>query len=164
VIIALDVQTMPRPYDHAPTYLEYAISAAASLAMATLDARWQTGLAVNGPAADGSPWQYHEPSRHPAQATELLTALAGLTPYRGDPFETMLGALQARLPAGASVIGVTALPREAVSLALLGLQQAHHPVSLFVVGQEEIAPVNGLTIINLGGIDAWGRLQALAVV
>jgi uncharacterized protein (DUF58 family) len=163
VVVALDVQTMPLHYDHAPAYLEQAISAAASLAMAALDARWQAGLAVNGPAPDGSPWQYVEPSRHPEQAAELLTALAGLTPYRGDAFEVMLGALQARLPAGASVIGVTALPREAAALAMLGLRQAHHPVSLYIVGSNVMQPLSGLDIVNLGGPDAWERLQTLAV-
>jgi len=49
-------------------------------------------------------------------------------------------------------------------LAMLGLQQAHHPVSLNIVGADAVQPVNGLDIVNLGGLDAWKQLQTLAVV
>lgn len=163
VIVALDVQTMPRPYDHVPVYLEQAISTAASLAVAALDARWSTGLAVNGPAPDGSPWQYIESSRQTAQAARLLTVLASLTPYCGDPFETMLGALQPRLPQGASIVAVTAQFRPGIWMSLLSLQNAHHPVCLYIAGDQEAPKMNGLRTIHLGGSDAWQQLQSLAM-
>jgi uncharacterized protein (DUF58 family) len=163
-IVALDVQTMEHAYEHIPARLEHAISAAASLAIAALEARWQTGLLVNGPSPDGAPWQYVEPSQHPQQAAEILAALAGLTPYRGDRFEAMLGALQPRLPAGASLVCVSAWVRASLLQTLLALRHAQHPVCLYAIGDAPLEPVEGLEIIHLGGGDAWERLQTLALV
>jgi len=163
VIIALDVQTMERPYEYAPAYLEFAISAAASLAMASLEARWQTGLITNGPGPDGSPWQYIAPSRHPQQAVDLLSTLAALTPFRGDSFDAMLGALQAQLPAGASLVCVSAHLRPEILQMLQAFRRAQHPVSLFAIGETNVGSAGGVDVISLGGLDAWQRLQTLAV-
>jgi len=162
-IVALDVQTMERSYEHIPSHLEYAISMAASLAVALLEARWQTGLLVNGPSPAGVPWQYVEPSRHPQQAAALLTVLAGLTPYRGDPFEVMLGAIQTRLRPGASLVCISSWVRPPLLQTLLALRRAHHPVCLYTIGNSHVAPAEGLEIIHMGGSDAWEQLQTLAV-
>jgi hypothetical protein len=68
------------------------------------------------------------------------------------------------LPAGASLVCVSAWVRASLLQTLLALRHAQHPVCLYAIGDAPLEPVEGLEIIHLGGGDAWERLQTLALV
>lgn len=161
LMLAVDVQTLPQTYEYAPDYLEYVIAAAASLAAQALAERQMVGLCANSLRRDGQDWVRLRPGRHPQQLTELLTLLASLTPLRGMPLEEMLHTLMPWLPFGASLVAITALPREPVYEALLALDEAGHPTRLLTVGDTRPAVPERLAHHHLGGRDAWRHLEAL---
>ncbi len=161
--IAVDVRTRARAYEYVPEYLEYVISVAASVALHALSQRYMVGLAANGLGEGGETWVHIRPGRHPQQATQLLTTLAALEPFRGLPFEEMVYNVQPSLPFGSTVVAVTAVPNPGLYEALLSLEQTGHRSLLLTVGDDEPNVPELLSSFHLGGTDAWHRLEALAV-
>ena len=159
--IAVDVQTLRRAYELVPEYLEHVISAAASLATHALRERHMVGLCANGLARSGKRWIRVRPGRHPQQAQQILTALAGLSSFRGIPFEEMLYEVMPSLPFGTTVAAITARPREPTFEALASLEEAGRPTLLLTVGDLEADVPDQLTSYHLGGRDAWRRLEAV---
>jgi uncharacterized protein (DUF58 family) len=161
LMLALDVQTLPRRYEYISEYLEYGCSAAASLATHALAERYMVGLFANAIAQGRRDWVHVRAGRSPQQLPHLLTALAALGPVFGDPFARMLGAMAPLLPFGATVIAITAMPEEPVYEALAALQESGHRVLLCTIGDEPVAVPESLTAYHLGGRDAWHRLETL---
>jgi uncharacterized protein (DUF58 family) len=159
--IAANVATIHHGFGYVPDYLEYALSAAASLAVHALNERYMVGLCANSLGRTGSSWVRLRPSRHPAQATALLTALASLGPFRVIEFEQMLYDLRPFLPFGATVAAITAIANESIYEALLDLEQNGYPTLLLTIGDSEPQVPEGLTAFHLGGSDAWQGLDAL---
>jgi uncharacterized protein (DUF58 family) len=161
LIISVDVQTLPLAYECVPEYLEYVICAAASLAMHALNERHMVGLCANGLGRGGQTWLYLRPSRHPEQATQILSTLAELDSFRGLPFHEMLRQLRPQLLFGASVLAITAFPQEPLYEVLLTLKEAGHGVFLLTVGDTKPEVPEELASHHLGGLDAWQRLETL---
>jgi uncharacterized protein (DUF58 family) len=159
--IAANVATIPHGFGYVPDYLEYALSAAASLAIHALNERYMVGLCANSLGRTGNAWVRLRPSRHPEQATALLTALASLGPFRVIEFEKMLYDLRPFLPFGATVVAITAVTDEGIYEALLDLEQNGYPTLLLTIGDSEPQVPEGLTAYYLGGTHAWQRLEAL---
>ncbi len=163
ITLAVDVRTRARAYEYVPEFLEYVISAAASLAVHALGERYMVGLAANGLGEGGKMWMQIRPGRHSHQATQILSTLAALEPFRGLPFEEMIYQLQPSLPFGSTLVAVTAVPTEGLFEALLALERLGHRALLLTVGDEEPDVPELLASYHLGGTDAWHRLQTLAV-
>jgi uncharacterized protein (DUF58 family) len=163
VTIAVDVQTLPRTYEYLPNALEYLLSAAGSIAMHALDEHHMVGLSVNGLTRDGETWTRVRPGRNERQATEVLSALAAIEPFRGTSFERMLAILMSELPYGASVIAITALMRPTIIKALDAVQQAGHPVLLLTTGETMPYVPDTIPSFHLGDLDAWQDLEAFAL-
>lgn len=161
MVLALDVQTMPRTFEGVPAYLEYMATAAGSLAMQALDERHTVGLAHNGLSSKGGRWVYVRPGRRPEQALAILTALAGVDVFRGMAFAELLATLMPLLPLGATLLAMSALPSEAIYEALLALQESGHAVTLFTVGDEPPDVPPAIPSQHLGGTDAWEHLETL---
>ncbi len=161
LIIAVDVQTLPRPYEYVPEYLEYVICAAASLAVHALNERHMVGLCANGLSRAGQTWLYVRPGRHPEQMTQILSMLAELNSFQGLPFHEMLRQLRPTLPFGASVLAITALPQDPLYETLFTLQEAGHGMLLLTVGDIKPQVPEELMFYHLGGHDAWQRLETL---
>ena len=161
LVLAVDVQTMPRTFEAVPEYLEYAICAAASLAVWGLEERHAVGLCANSISRAGERWVYLDPGRHPQQAPTLLAELAALSSFRGAPMEEVLRLVMPRLPLGATVAAITARPTEEVQVALLALAEAGHPVVVLTVGDEAPPVAPAFITHHLGGRDAWQHLAAL---
>lgn len=159
IVVALDVRTAPEPHRAVPAYLEYAISAAGSLAVHALEGRCMVGLCANALGDRGATWLRLRPGRHPGQAAEILSALAGLEGAQGLPFEEMLLGLGSLAPRGAGVLAITAVPREGVCRALVELGRAGHPTLLCTVGDEAPHVPDAVAHHHLGGRDAWARLD-----
>jgi len=161
--VAVDVRTRHRAYEYVPEYLEYVISAAASLVIHALGERHMVGLCANGIGGGGETWVQIKPGRHPAQATQLMAMLAALEPFRGLPFDEMLYQMQPSLPWGSTVAAITAVPNERLYEALLDLEKHGHRVMLLTVGDEEHDVPELLTHYYLGGRDEWNRLETLSL-
>jgi uncharacterized protein (DUF58 family) len=161
LMIAVDVQTLPRSYDYLAEALEYVISAAASIALYALDERHMVGLCANSLTRKAETWARVAPGRHVRQATELLSLLAELGPFRGTPMERMLDLLMSDLPFGASVVALTALPRAGIYEALDGLQRAGHPVLLLTTGTLPPTVPDSIPHHHLGEEDDWEAVPAL---
>jgi uncharacterized protein (DUF58 family) len=157
----LDVRTLRDSPGMQPDYLEYAISATASLARALLDAREAVGLYVNGT------WRNAEtltvrlpPARRPMQWFDILDALARLSGYASLNIERLLYIELSRLPFGATVVVVSAVPREELSAALLDARRAGHPVALVAIGEEPPQEVpEEIPAYWIGGQEAYRRLM-----
>jgi len=119
------------------------------------------GLWTNDIGPGGKGWVEVKPSRHPQQMATLLAALAGLGPISGSRYATVLKIMRRRLPYGATVLALTAMPDEAVYEALLALQEAGHPVQLYTVGDAPFEVPDQLPSYHLGGRDVWQRLETL---
>jgi uncharacterized protein (DUF58 family) len=143
-------------------YLEYAITAAASLARFILDSREAVGLYANGPRRNEMGLVRLPPSRRPDRWEELLEALARLIGLPSADFARLLRAEMSLLPYGATIIVITALIDDEILAALLDLRSAGHPVTLLSIGEEPPDGVpDGLSVYWIGGHDAYANLTAL---
>jgi uncharacterized protein (DUF58 family) len=151
LMLVVDVQTLLRAFEYVPEYLEFGITAAASIAMEALAERHMVGLCANALGTEGQGWVLVRPGRHPDQARQLLTALAMLGPFPGLSLAESLHRLQPQLPFGATVVAITSRPGEEVYERLLALETAGHGTLLLTVGDEAPDVPETLSSHHLGG-------------
>jgi uncharacterized protein (DUF58 family) len=131
----LDLRTLPDSPGYIPEYLEYGISAAASLARYLLDARYAVGLYVNGAwRGAGALTLRLPPSRRPDHWFDILDGLARLSGLTAADIKHVLQAERPRLPFGATVLVISAVPSLALAAILLEARAAGHPVGLIAIG------------------------------
>jgi uncharacterized protein (DUF58 family) len=161
--IFLDMNTVPIGYwGYVPEYLEFGISAAASVARFLLDAREAVGLYVNGSRRNEWNLVRLPPSRRPARWFEILDTLAWLIDLPSTRLEDYLRAEMPALSFGATVVVISAAVTDALAAAMLDLKTAGHPVALLAIG--ETAPTNVPEDLNtfwLGGRETYERLTQL---
>ncbi|HET9199369.1 MAG TPA: DUF58 domain-containing protein [Dehalococcoidia bacterium] len=149
LLVALNINTLEKSWEgYDPVLLERAISVAASVARDSLDARLATGLVANGsyPGAD-RPLRV-PPARSLEQLPRILEALAVISPLTLTSLTQMLDEQRRLLPAGCSVVLVTALMDEDLAAGLMTLA-ARHPVTVVAVG-EPIAVPDGVGVTYVG--------------
>jgi uncharacterized protein (DUF58 family) len=161
ITLAVDVQTSAGAYEYHPDWLEFVITAAASVATRALEERHMVGLCANDIGEDGSLWMHVPPDRRPQQLERVMTTLAGIRSLRGLPFAHMVHTLMTHLPFGGTVVAISAMPGEDTFLALADLQRMGHPVVLLTVGDACPDVPGNLTSYHLGGTDDWQHLEAL---
>jgi uncharacterized protein (DUF58 family) len=161
VTLFADVQTVHNPYGFVAEYLELIISATASIAVYALNKRQAVGLMVNGGPSGSSYWTSVPAGRSAGQGARILESLAPLTGFRLQPLYQILRRSMSLLPYGSTVVVITARPVEEVLVSLLSIKDAGHPVVLLTVGDEEPEVPALFDTYNLGGRDAWHRLEAL---
>lgn len=161
--IFLDAQTVPFEYQgFVPEYLEFAITAAASLARYLLDAREAVGLYSNASRRNENTLVGIAPSRRPAQWFEILNTLAWLNYLTTTPLANFLRAQLPALAFGATVIAISAVVTDESLAALLEAKRAGHPVALLAIGEEAPREIpDGIKTYWLGGRAAWERLVIL---
>jgi uncharacterized protein (DUF58 family) len=161
--IFLDLRTAPARHPGiVPVYLEFALTAAASVTRYILDQREAVGLYING-------WRRREwnlvrllPSRRPARWMEILDTLARVNDLASLPLEDFIRAEMSTLPFGVSVIAISASLSESLYAALYDLKRKGHPVTLLVIGEESPtdAPAD-LKTFWIGGRDTYEQLMQL---
>jgi uncharacterized protein (DUF58 family) len=158
----LDLRTLRDSPGIISDYLEYAISATASLARFLLDAREAVGVYANGA------WRLAEaltvrlpPARRPAHWFDILDALARLSGYPTIPLDELLYAELSTLPVGATIIVISAAPREALSAALLDARRAGRPVALAAIGEKPPDMPDEIPTFWIGGHEAYRHLKEL---
>ncbi len=136
LIVALNTQTLDSPY--AGTLVdvfETAAVVAASITQAGFDAHRAVGLCTNGGVRDSHRWASVPASRRNDQQVRILESLAQLTYMTLISFERLLREEASRFPFGATIVIVSAIMTEPISMALLDLQAAGHPIALVMIGR-----------------------------
>ncbi len=166
-VLFLDVQTVAFPQGYmglVSEYLEFAITAAASIANELIERRHAVGLYANATQQSQFDLVRLPASRRPAQWMEILETLARLKSCPAFPLVRYLRTEATALPFGATIIVISAMAGEDVVAALLDLQSAGHPVALFSIGDK--APANipeELPSTWLGGGAAFAHLSEIAL-
>jgi uncharacterized protein (DUF58 family) len=166
-----------------PEMQELTIAAAASLALWGLDAGYSVGLLANSlliplpgenSSSDGPPPtgasthagvpRVHVPFAHErGQRQRVLSALGRLLPYLGLPLETLIDEARMRLPAGSTVVLVSAagVLREPIIERLLDLRAQGASIHLVLTGDAETAPgavTYDIPMHRAGGREVWHEL------
>lgn len=161
-VIFLDVQTVRGTPGIVDAYLEYAITAAASVARSVLDRREAVGLYVNTWRRRSAELVRLPASRRPDQWFAVLDALAQVIDLSTIGFDRLLRVELPALPYGVAVVAISTTPDAKIYAALLDVQRAGHPTGLLVVG--EAAPVDAPDDLRwswIGGRAAYEGLSEL---
>lgn len=136
VLIFLDLASSQHAWEGINTEaVERAISAAATLAHRAHATRWALGLHVNGLRAGTRQRIRIGAARGDEAFVQVMDVLARVPPYPTLPFHELLRAEQRSMPAGASLIAVTALRTAEVDDAVaLYRSSGHHATLLDVRG------------------------------
>ena len=124
---------------------ERAVSAAASLANATIERGGSVSLACGG----------SDPVSLPGntgldQLRLILEALAVVQPTEGRPIESMVAATLGRQPAGTTIVVLTPSPEEALLAELAPARRRGHPVAIVYCGLRQTEPPDGVAWFDLG--------------
>ena len=124
---------------------ERAVTAAASLANATIERGGAVALACGG----------SDPVALPSntgldQLRAILEALAVVQPTEGRPIESMLAATLWRQPAGTTIVVLTPTPEEPLLAELAPVRRRGDPVAIVYCGLRQADPPEGVAWFDLG--------------
>ncbi len=124
---------------------ERAVTAAASLANATIERSGSVSLASGG----------LDPIAIPSnsgldQLRAILEALATVTPADGRPIESMLAATLWRQSAGTTVVVLTPAPTDELLAELEPVRRLGYPVAIVYCGLRQVDPPDGVAWFDLG--------------
>ena len=124
---------------------ERAVTAAASLANATIERGGAVSLACGG----------SDPVALPSntgldQLRAILEALAVAQPTEGRPIDSMLTATLTRQPPGTTIVVLTPLPEEPLLSELAPARRRGHPVAIVYCGLRQVEPPDGVAWFDLG--------------
>lgn len=139
--------------------IEYMISVAASVATEAANQGLGFGLYTNGAAADQGQLVRIPPDRSPAQLPLVLEVLAKLVPYAVTPFPNVLRRLGPAMTWGATIIFISAVPSEALQMALLRLQKQRGRIVWLYAGEGALPRLPGIEVVPLKTSAAWGERQ-----
>ncbi len=148
--IFLNLDTFERPWEGIDyTRAESAITAAASLASHSIEARYLVGMYANGVMSGSDQSVRIRPSLGPNQLTAVLEGLAKLTPLAATSFQRLLQEEASRFPWGSTIVIVTALMTEALAHAIRELLNERHRVILLRIGEFDVPPMPNLVVHTL---------------
>lgn len=124
---------------------ERAVTAAASLANATIERGGSVALACGG----------SDPIALPGntgldQLRGILEALAVVQPTEGRPIENMIAATLWRQPAGTTIVVLTPNPEEPLLAELAPVRRRGDPVAIVYCGLRQAEPPEGIAWFDLG--------------
>ncbi len=158
VVLVLDVQTLPGPaWEMAwdPDAFEGLCVAAASLARAALDGGAAVGLAAAGFSGTSQRVAYLPGRSGPAQLGRVTDLLARLGPISSGSLGDLLTWLTRRVPAGTSLVILTARPPRPLGRFLRRLSSAGYGTEVLVLqGADQVATDTAVTEARAVGITA----------
>lgn len=136
VLIFLNVATLERHWQGVMVeLLERVISVSGSIAALALAERVSTGIVANA-AIPGSDREVRLlPGRSPNQLMHILELLAGVTPFATMPIEELLQREATRLPAGATLVVVTAIAHDELLATMQEIADAGRRVVLITLAE-----------------------------
>jgi uncharacterized protein (DUF58 family) len=156
VLFVLDVQTLSGPVwemSWDPDAFEGLCVAAASLAKAALDGGAAVGIAAAGFSGTAQRIAYLPPRAGLSQLGRVTDLLARLGPISSASLGSLLTWLVRRVPAGASLVVLTARPPVEVRPVLRRLRASGYPVEILVLGGQAAA-AEGVAAARAAGIAA----------
>ena len=149
MVVCLNVSTFPHYWEGThPELLEHVVRVSASLVEKGLQDGYRVGLVSNGCLGHSDQPFRVPPGRSPAQLAQLLTALAGVTPFATGAFDRFLMAEASHLPYGATLVVVTGIMSQALAETLLRLQQHGRRIVLLCSAVEPPPPIPGVRIYH----------------
>jgi uncharacterized protein (DUF58 family) len=124
---------------------ERAVTAAASLANATIERGGSVSLACGGSEAIALP-----AGSGLDQLRVILEALAVIGPTEGRPIESMVAATLWRQPAGTTIVVLTPAPSEALLAELEPIRRRGSPVAIVYCGLRQVEQPEGVAWFDLG--------------
>lgn len=155
VMFVLDVQTLSGPaweMSWDPDAFESLCVAAASLARAALDGGATVGLAAAGFSGTAQRIAYLPPRAGRSQLGRVTDLLARLGPISSASLGSLLTWLVRRVPAGASLVVLTARPPVEIRSVLRRLAASGYAVEVLVLGHA--GPGEGVAAARAAGIAA----------
>jgi len=153
VVIALNITTLPEnTFGTNVQLLERGVAVAASAAVAAFDERSALGLIANGSFPDADRPIRIGAGRAPEQLNRVLEALAMISGFTTSRLADELTGRARALPAGATVVVVTAVLDESLAAALRRLRSEGHDVLVLKVGPgdwEHGAELGPIPVISL---------------
>ncbi|PLS80926.1 MAG: DUF58 domain-containing protein [Chloroflexi bacterium] len=137
--------------------IEYMISVAAAVASEAAGQGLGFGLYTNGAPADQGQLVRIPPDRSPAQLPLVLEVLAKLVPYAVTPFPNVLRRLGPAMTWGTTIVFISAVPSEALQIALLRLQQQRGRIVWLYAGEGAVPHVPGIEVVPLQTNAVWGQ-------
>jgi uncharacterized protein (DUF58 family) len=131
-----------------PSLLEHMVSASASLVQRALADGYRVGLLSNGCLAHADQPFLVPPGRSPQQLSQLLEALAGVTPFVTAPFESVLTKQAPQLPYGARLYILTAITTPKLNATLLRVRQHGRRVNLLSFGRLPPPKIPGVHTVH----------------
>jgi uncharacterized protein (DUF58 family) len=149
MVVCLNVSTFPHYWEGThPELLEYLVRASAALVEQGLKDGYRVGLVSNGCLGHSDQPFRVPPGRSPAQLAQLLTALAGVTPFVTGSFERFLMAEAPRLPLGATLLIVTGLMSQGLAETILRLRQHGRQIALLCFSPVKPPAIPGVKIYH----------------
>ncbi len=141
VLIFLDLTSSLHAWQGINTeVVERAISTAATLAHRVRAASWGLGLFVNGLQGGTAHRVRIGAARGDDSLARVLEVLARVPPYPSMPFADLIRAERSRLPAGSTVVAISALRSEAVTSQLEACRRSGaHVLTLHIHGMPQEA-------------------------
>ena len=150
MVVCLNVSTFPYYWEGThPELLEHLVSVAATLVEYGLRDGYRVGLISNGCLAHADQPFRVPPGRSRQQLGQLLTALAGVTPFAIGSFDRFLMAEVPRLPYGATLVVVTGLLNKDLAETLLRLRQHGRRLTLLSFAKQTPPSIPGVNILHL---------------
>lgn len=148
--IFLNLDTFERPWEGIDyTRAESAITAAASLASHSIEARYLVGLYANGVMAGSDQSLRIRPSLGPDQLATVLEGLAKLTPLAATSFQRLLHQEASRFPWGSTIVVISALMTDALAETIEELLSERHRVILIRIGEFKVPLLPNLVVHTL---------------
>jgi uncharacterized protein (DUF58 family) len=159
--IFLDLDTFERYWEGIdPEQIERMISAAATIALQSLEAGMAVGLYVNGAPAEQAHAARIAPSRSPAQLEQIMQSLAALTPYSLLPIARLLQIEAASLPWSASVLLISAIAPEATRGAMLALRRRRRQAAWLWMDDSAPPELPGVAMYHAPAHTDWQRRKS----
>lgn len=162
-MLFLNVDSMPRDWMGIRVdLLELAVCAAASVATHLAHQRYQVGLIANAALRHTLAHAHVPPGRSSQHLTTILTMLARLAPLARISFARLLRTERHRVPAGATIVIITAVLGQSARDEARAYRAAGHPVALILIGDELWGVrVPGLDVYWIGDEAHWRDLRSL---
>lgn len=123
---------------------ENAITVAATIAIHALRERQVVGVYASGMIVGSDQPLRIRASRNPTQASAILTGLARLSPIAAIDFPGFLQAESAQIPAGSTIVIVTAVMTDRLAAIMADLHRMRRRLVLVAIGEVAIPPIRGL--------------------
>ena len=164
-VIFLDVRTVPPAMFGTRSHLlELGVLTTTALANDALEHGYTVGVYVNQDARLSSRFLQVPPSQHPEQLTGILEVMAQVHLAESMPMSHLLQEQSSKLPWGATLLVVAAVPDEATVEALARLKAPGRAVALVKVGGScEGLRVRGVPTYQVSDETDWRELEAITI-